>query len=399
MDKKPFFKSLGNNVISAGFVSMLMDISSEMVYPLLPLFLTSVLGASKTTVGLIEGIAEATASILKVFSGWLSDRLGRRKLLMGVGYGISAISRPFMAGAASWFAVLTARFIDRVGKGIRGAPRDALIAESTDRERLGAAFGFHRTMDTMGAVIGPVAASIILLYYAGNLRLVFYLATIPGILAVLAVIFFIKEKARDARVARPAPKLSVAGFGFRFKAFLAVMAIFSIATFADSFLILKAKELDISDAVIPIIYLAYNIIYALTATPMGLLADRIGHRTVVLAGFFIFAAIFGAFTLAQTHLHIWALFLLFGVYKGMSDGTQRAYLAACAPVEKKATAFGIYNTVTGLMLLPASILAGYLWDTIGSHAAFGAAGVIAVIAAIAFTVTGLIERRYKNEVI
>ncbi len=365
-----------------------MDISSEMVYPLVPLFLTSVLGASKTAVGLIEGIAEATASILKVFSGWLSDRLGKRKALMGAGYGISVLSRPIIANAATWFEVLAARFIDRFGKGIRTSPRDAIIAESTTEDKLGLAFGFHRAMDTIGAAIGPAVAFVLLLYFAGNLRLVFYASTIPGILAVAVIVLFIKDKKKAYGAGVPLPRLGFSSFNGPFKRYILVIAIFSLGNFADAFLVLRAQNLGIRNEFIPIVYLAFNAVYAATATPMGALADKVGARRMIMASFLFYAAVYAGVGLAYAPLHIWVLFPLYGVYKGMSEGTQKAYLAAVAPKERKATAFGVYHTVSGLMLLPASIIAGRLWDAVGPSATFFYGSVVALIAAAAFAVAG-----------
>ncbi|MFQ5736221.1 MAG: MFS transporter [Thermodesulfobacteriota bacterium] len=371
------------NVFFAGLVSLFMDISSEMVYPLVPLFLTTTLGATRTTVGIIEGIAEATASVLKVFSGWLSDRLGKRKALMGVGYGISVVSRPVIANAGTWFEVLTARFIDRFGKGIRTAPRDAIIADSTTEDRLGLAFGFHRAMDTIGAAIGPAVAFVLLLYFVGNLRLVFYASAIPGLAAVAVIVLFIKER-KMTREEAQLPRLSLRAFDGAFRHYMAVIAIFSLGNFADAFLVLRAQDLGVRAALIPIIYLSFNIVYAATSTPLGALADRVGAKRMIMASFLFYAAVYLGAGLATAPLHIWLLFPLYGVYKGMTEGTQKAYLASIAPERQKATAFGVYHTVSGLMLLPASIIAGYLWDTYTPSATFFYGSAMAVAATLVF---------------
>lgn len=385
MGEKPrLIAGLGRNVFFTGLVSLFMDISSEMIYPLLPLFLTGVLGTTKTTVGVIEGIAEATASLLKVFSGWLSDRFGRKKLLMGIGYGISVVSRPVIANASTWFEVLTARFIDRFGKGVRTAPRDAIIADSASSSNMGLAFGFHRSMDTIGAVIGPAAAFALLFFYTGNLRLVFYASMIPGIIAVAVIVFFIKERRMTKEEIASVPRLSISSFDGPFRHYMLVVAVFSLGTFADAFLILQAKNLGVAEHWIPIAYLLFNIVYALSSTPMGLLADRVGIRTIVMAGFLFYAAVYSLVGLATAPLHIWLLFPLYGLYKGMSEGTQKAYLALIAPPERKATAFGIYHTVNGLMLLPASVMAGLLWDRVGAGATFFYGAAMAVLAAVIF---------------
>lgn len=378
---------LSRNVFFTGLVSLFMDISSEMVYPLVPLFLTNVLGATKTAVGVIEGIAEATASLLKVFSGWLADRFGRKKLLMTLGYATSAVSRPVIAVSGTWFQVLTARFIDRFGKGVRTAPRDAIIAESTEASRFGLAFGFHRSMDTVGAVLGPGIAFILLYMFVGNLRLVFFASTIPAVIAVILIIIFIKEKRRtraEDEEASRLPRLSIASFDGQFRRYLVVIGVFSLGNFADAFLILQAEHLGIRSELIPIVYLAHNIVFAASAVPMGALADRVGLKYMVLAGFLVYSAIYSLVALSTEAAHIWILFPVYGIYKGMSEGNLRAYMATLAPSRHKATAFGVYHTVVGLMLLPASIIAGWLWDNLGAGATFFYGAVMSALAAILF---------------
>lgn len=384
MRNNKFSAIVTRTVFFAGLVSLFMDISSEMVYPLVPLFLTDVLGATKITVGVIEGIAEATASLLKVFSGYLSDRLGKRKLLMAVGYGISAVSRPVIAGASSWTEVMGARFIDRFGKGIRTAPRDAIIADSVENSALGSAFGFHRAMDTIGATIGPALAFALLFMFKDNLRLVFYASTIPALIAVFLIIFFIKEKARPKERTRGLPSFAIASFNGPFRRYMAVIALFSLANFADAFLILKAQSAGVRKELIIVIYLVYNLVYALSAVPMGMLGDRIGLKKLVAAGLFSYSLIFLGLAFAASSLHMWLLFPLYGIYKGMSDGTQRAYLATLAPEDSKATAFGVYHTVSGVMLLPASVIAGFLWDSYGPAAAFAYGSALSFIAGAVF---------------
>ncbi len=385
MEDRQIIRGLSRNVFFTGLVSLFMDISSEMVYPLIPLFLTGVLGTTKTTVGIIEGIAEATASILKVFSGWLSDKFGKRKLLMGIGYGVSTVSRPIIANAATWFEVLTARFIDRFGKGIRTAPRDAIIADSTGNSTLGLAFGFHRSMDTIGAVIGPGISFLLLYLYANNLRLVFYASTVPALIAVAFIILFIKEKKHSAEERARIPKLTISSFNGPFRHYLVVIGIFSLGNFADAFLVLQAENLGVERSLIPIIYLSFNIVYAVSSAPFGALADRIGLKRMILAGFILYALVYAGVGFSSTPAHLWALFPLYGVYKGMSEGTQKAYLATLAPARQKATAFGVYHTVSGLALLPASIVAGYLWDHTGPEATFLYGSLMSILAAIIFS--------------
>lgn len=395
MRGKQTILGLGRNVFFAGLVSLFMDISSEMVYPLVPLFLTNVLGATRTTVGIIEGLAEATASVLKVFSGWLSDRLGKRKFLMTIGYGISVVSRPVIANAATWAEVLGARFIDRFGKGVRTAPRDAIIADSTTPEKFGFAFGFHRSMDTVGAAIGPAVAFVLLLFYTGNLRLVFYASAIPGIIAVAIIIILIKEKKRVKGEEIHLPKLNLTAFDGPFRRYMAVIAIFSLGNFADAFIILRAEDLGVKSALIPVIYLSYNIVYAATSTPLGALADRVGVKNMIMASFLFYAAVYAGVGLSTSPVHIWLLFPLYGVYKGMTEGTQKAYLAAIAPPTHKATAFGVYHMVSGIMLLPASIIAGSLWDSAGPGATFFYGSAMAVLATIVFALSGKGGRKRK----
>ena len=383
--KRRYPLGLSRNVFFTGLVSLFMDISSEMVYPLVPLFLTNVLGATKTAVGVIEGIAEATASVLKVFSGWLADKFGKKKLLMTAGYAISAASRPVIAVSGTWSQVLTARFIDRLGKGVRTAPRDAIIADSTETGRLGAAFGFHRSMDTIGAVIGPGIAFILLYLFMADLRLVFFASTIPAVIAVGLIIAFIKEKKHGMADGIKPPALSLSSFNGQFRRYLAVVGVFSLGNFADAFLILRAQDLGISSWLIPIIYLAHNIVYAASAVPMGALADKTGLKRMIPAGFVVYSLIYLLVGLSTQAVHIWILFPLYGVYKGMSEGNLRAFLATVAPAHNRATAFGAYHTVAGLTLLPASIIAGWLWDNHGPGAAFFYGAAMSAIAAALFT--------------
>lgn len=371
------------NVWVAGWVSFFMDVSSEMVYPLVPLFLTSSLGASKSVVGLIEGIAEATASLLKLCSGLIADRFGKNKLLMGLGYGISTASRPILALATGWGAVLAARFADRAGKGIRTAPRDAIIAGSTPPERLGLAFGFHRAMDTAGAIVGPAAALMILALWAADYRLVFWLSILPGMLAVALIVWFIEA---DGPL-RPAPARfpwSLRGFDDRFWEFLLIIGLFSLGNSSHAFLILKAEQVGTSPAWISGIYLGYNALYALTSVPGGMLGDRFGMRRMIVAGLALFAAVYAGIALATTPGQVAALFLCYGIYMGLTEGVQRAYLAALAPKDRTATAFGLYHMVVGIAILPASLLAGALWDLVGPAAPFQFGAAMALVSASLF---------------
>ena len=376
-------RQIPRNVWVTGWVSFFMDVSSEMVYPLVPLFLSSSLGASKSVIGLIEGIAEAAASVLKLFSGALADRFGKHKLLMGLGYGISTASRPLLALATGWGAVLTSRFTDRVGKGIRTAPRDAIIAASTPPERLGLAFGFHRALDTAGAVVGPAVALLILAVWVADYRLVFWLSIIPGVLAVALIVLFITADG-------PAPPMktkfswSLQGFDARFAGFIVVIGLFSLGNSSNAFLILKAEHAGISPAWISGVYLAFNATYVLVSIPGGVLADRIGMRPVIAGSFVLFAVVYAGFALVDTPWPIAGLFVLYGVYMGFTEGVQRAYLATLVPSERKATGFGLYHMVVGIAILPASLIAGFLWDHIGPAAPFWFGAASATLAAILF---------------
>lgn len=381
---------LERNVFYSGLVSLLMDVSSEMLYPLVPLFLSTVLGVNKAVIGAIEGIAEATAGVLKTYSGWLSDRVGRRKALMIAGYGISTLSRPVMALSAAWHHVLAARFIDRAGKGVRGAPRDALIAESSGAGELGRSFGFHRAMDTAGAALGPLIAAGILLLYAGNYRIVFWASMAPGALAVFVLARFIKEKGRPRHGAQR-PRLSVKAFGFRYKAFLVVITVFSLGNSSDAFLILKAGEAGISAPLIPIVYLLFNLVYAMVSIPAGMLSDRVGSERVIFLGLVLFGLVYLGFALASAPAHVWGLFALYGVFLGLTEGVERAYVGSIVPPEFRATAYGVYHTAKGLSVLPASVAGGALWDAYGPGATFGLGSGAAFLAAGLFAAVLLIR--------
>jgi len=380
-------RHIPRNVWMAGWVSFFMDVSSEMVYPLVPLFLSSTLGISKSAVGLIEGLAEATASVLKLFSGALSDRFGKNKLLMGLGYGISTASRPLLAMAGGWGMVLTGRMADRVGKGIRTAPRDAIIALSTSPDRLGSAFGFHRALDTAGAVAGPALALLLLAFWPSDYRLVFWFSILPGIIAVLLIVLFISADGR-APIARASFTLSLHGFDPGFVTYMVAIGLFSLGNSSNAFLILKAEQVGMSGGWISAAYLAFNAVYALMSMPAGMVADRLGRRRIVIVGFGMFAGVYAGLALATTPWHMAGLFVLYGLYMGLTDGVQRAYLATLIPDHRKATGFGLYHMVVGLAILPASVLAGMLWDRIGPAAPFWFGSAMAASALILFMALG-----------
>ncbi len=387
----------GRNVFVAGLVSFFMDVSSEMIYPLVPLFLANVLGINKSVIGLIEGIAESTASLLKVFSGWFSDRIGNRKWLMAAGYGISTLSRPIVALATGWHHVMGSRFIDRFGKGVRTAPRDAIIAESSEKTHLGRAFGFHRSMDTLGAVVGPALAFFLLGLFSNNYRWVFWLSMIPGAIAVLLIIFFITEKKKAALPQMERPKLTLKHFDWRFKSFVAIATLFALGNSSDVFLILRAQQIGIPTLLIPVVYLVFNLVYSLSAIPAGIAADRFGRKRVILLGFVLFAVLYYGFATARDVTAVWILFGFYGLFMGLTEGIQKAFLATMIPPDFKATAFGVYNTAIGLAMFPASLIGGWLWDHVSPAATFYYGAITASFSAFLFIIlVSLIRKKDRG---
>lgn len=370
-------KGISKNVWWMGITSLLTDISSQMIFPILPLFLTITLGVNTAIIGLIEGIAESTASILKTFSGYISDKIKKRKNLTALGYGISTLAKPFFALALSWPSVLVARFADRVGKGVRDAPRDALISESMKKH--GTAFGFHRMMDTSGAVIGVVIASI-LLWRFGSYRLIFWISLIPAVLAVMAVVLFVKDiKFRESK------KMTfkhIKKFSPNYKRFLIVAVVFALGNVSYAFLILRARSVGIAIALIPIIYLVYNLAYVFFAYPFGKLSDKIGKKKLIVIGYLIFALTMILFGVFNDSISIWLLFGLYGLYMAITEGVSKAFISDLTLRERRATALGAYQTFTGLMLLPANLIVGVLWYKISIFSAFTYSAVLGLIAAI-----------------
>ncbi len=391
------FFGFGKNVFVAGLVSFFMDVSSEMIYPLVPLFLSTVLGANKSVIGLIEGIAESTASLLKVFSGWFSDRIGNRKWLMAAGYGISTASRPIVALAMTWHHVMGSRFMDRFGKGVRTAPRDAIIAESSEKSHLGRAFGFHRAMDTLGAVVGPALAFFLLGIFSNNYRWVFWLSMVPGALAVILIVFFITEKKKPAARNIERPRLTLKHFDWRFKFFVAIATFFALGNSSDVFLILRAQQVGIPIATIPVVYLLFNLVYSLSAVPAGIAADRFGRKRVILIGFILFALIYYGFATVRDTAAIWMLFGFYGLFMGLTEGIQKAFLATIIPPDFKATAFGVYNTAVGLAMFPANLIGGWLWDHVAPSATFYFGAITASISSVLFVVfIGITRKRSRT---
>lgn len=342
-----------------------MDIASEMVYPLLPLFMSGSLGLGKEVVGLVEGVAEATSSLFKVAGGRISDRIAARKPLLLLGYGFPALLRPILALATSPWHVLSYRFLDRVGKGLRTAPRDAVLAEVTPKEQYGRAYGLHRAMDSVGATIGPLLAFFLLPLV--GFRGMFWLSAIPAVLAVLVIALAVKEK---RGVARPLPPLRLSNFSPHYRRFLLVTGVFTLGLSSNAFLILRLKDLGLSDAQATLAYTGYNLIYALASYPLGLLADRFGLRRMVAAGFAVYALVYLGFGLSSQPWQGVALFALYALYSAAFEGSSRAYLATLIPPSEKASAIGFYHTLVGLLLFPASLLFGLLWEALGAPSAF-----------------------------
>ena len=382
-DKKYF--GVSRNVFFLGWVSLLTDVSSEMVFTVLPLFLLNVLKVGTPIIGLIEGIAEGTASLLKLVSGWLSDRLGQRKSLAVFGYGLSTLAKPFLYIASSWGVVLAVRFSDRVGKGIRSAPRDALVADSTSPNEMGRSFGFHRAMDTMGAVLGlSLAALIVYLVERRGLELTWHafrtlvIAGIgPAVLAVLMLLLFVREKKRAAQPKSGDPTAGQAicegpakAADGRFKLFLVIMVLFTLGNSSDAFLILRAQNLGFSVVGLLVLFVAFNLVYALAAMPAGMVSDKLGRKRVIVVGWAIYALSYLGLALASATWQLWLLFALYGLYYGISEGVCRAFVCDLVPVEKRGTAYGWYHTAVGISLLPASVIAGWLWHLIGPSATF-----------------------------
>jgi len=377
---------ISKNVFVLGLVSFFNDVASEMIYPLVPIFLTSVLGAPGAIVGLIEGIAESTASILKVVSGWLSDKFQKRKPFVVLGYSFSAISKILLGLAFSWPFVLLARFIDRFGKGIRTSARDALISEGSENLVRGRAFGFHRALDTLGAVVGPLLALLAIHFLDNKFRLIFFLAFIPAFIGILLLFFFVKEKKKEAN------SFSAFHFNWRnldpsFKIFLFISFIFALGNSSDAFLILRSQNLGLSLTLVVLAYVLFNFTYAIFSTPAGIISDKIGPKKVLLTGFLLFSAVYLFFGLINSSLFLWFLFPIYGIYMALTEGVGKAYISNLVPQEKTGTAFGVYQTTIGLCTFFASLIAGLFWTYIGVSAPFIFGSLMAMISAFLFLVS------------
>lgn len=379
----PLLKGLGLNVLVLGAVSLLTDISSEMLFPVVPLFLTTVLNAPMSVVGVIEGIAESTASLLKIVSGWWSDRLRARRPFVILGYSLSAVSKPLLALAASWHLVLVSRLVDRVGKGIRTSPRDAMIASACDEDARGKAFGLHRAMDTIGAVIGPLFAILLLSVFRTSYRTVFLWAFVPAGLGVAALAFL-----QGGSRSRRGPRADVgtrAPVSSELKRFVAIYGVFALGNSSDVFLLLKAKQIGLSAHGVVLTYVFYNFVYALAATPAGWLSDRLSRRAVMIGGLLVFAMVYAGFAIAPNAWAVLALFALYGFYAAATEGVSKALVADLSAPESRGTAMGLLHGVTGILAFAASTLAGLLWSKVSPAAPFlyGAACALASAALLA----------------
>lgn len=432
---------LPRNVLVISLVSFLNDASSEIIYPLLPVFLSVALGASPAVVGLIEGGAESVSSFLKLFAGYFSDRSGRRKAPVVFGYALASLVRPLLGFATSWPQVFAVRFADRIGKGIRSAPRDAMIADSAAPTERGLAFGFHRAMDHFGAVVGPLLGFALLVLIAANrnsptlaeYKLIFLAASVPALAAVLVAAFALRETRKDRddgresrkaeavradalraersdaahaalvppvvnaahaaaatappAVAKPLPRFSLRGFDGNFKRFLVILALFTLSNSSDAFLLLRAREVGISTATIPLLWAALHAIKVLSSLVGGDLSDRLGRKTLIVSGWLFYAGVYLGFAFVSTVGGAWVLFLTYGIYFGLVEGAEKALVADLVPADKRGTAYGLYNLAFSITVWPASLLMGALWSWRGASVAFIASACIGTLAALLLALT------------
>ena len=386
------YKNLSGNVFALSFVSLLNDTSSDIIYPLLPAFLALTLGASPFAIGLIEGFAESVAAFLKLFSGYLSDKFERRKLPVFLGYALASIARPLLAFVGSWQQVLFVRVTDRVGKGIRGAPRDAIIAASVPEEKRGLAFGFNRAADHTGAVIGPIVAFILLSYFAADTnnptaleyQQVFLFASVPVVIGLFVIVFFVKETPKEIStvIEQPKIKLSLKEFDGNFKRFLIVVAVFTLSNSTDAFLLLRAEQAGIALAVLPLLWMGLHLSKVFSSLIFGDLSDRIGRKTLIFSGWILYALVYAGFAFVSQAWQTWALFLIYGVYFGLTEGVEKALVADLVPKGKRGTAYGFYNLAFSITVFPASIIFGAIWTTFGAEAAFLTSAIVSVCAAV-----------------
>lgn len=395
MNQRRNIFGVGKTVFTLGIVSFLTDVSSEMLIPIVPQFLRFVIGASTLSIGLIEGIAESTASVMRVWAGYLADKSGRPKLLTLIGYGLSSLTKPFFLMAVSWPDVLGIRFADRFGKGIRSAPRDVLIADASDESTRGRAFGLHRAMDTAGAALGPLIILVLVWLLIGRAaphalgahsrglyNIIFLAAIVPAVLAWLVLAFFVPEKKKAGDGAKPEINLST--LDKRFKIFLAIVTLFAIGNSSDAFLVIRARSAPINMGFLNFlwVYVVFNTLSALVSLRSGVVSDRVGRRPVIIVGWLIFSIVYTAMARITTPTGVWIWFTIYGIYYGMTEGILRAYAIDLAPAHLRGTAVGAYYTFTGVALLPASIIAGFLWEKVSPSAPFYYGAATSLVSAI-----------------
>jgi len=388
--------TLSRNVKALGVVSLLADVASEMIYPLLPIFLTTTLGASATFLGAIEGVADSTSSLLKLASGWWADRVRLKKPLVVAGYVLSAVARPLLAFAAVPWHALAVRMTDRTGKGIRTSPRDALLADSSEPTQRGRAYGFHRAMDNVGAVLGPLVAWLLYEMAQVPMRSVFLWAAVPGVLSVVVLFVFVRERrgapesaaavrgattgtGPESPVTSPGPGTPLGGTFWRY---LSVVFVFTLGASSDAFLLIRAQQLGVPVMLIPILYAMLNLVKAISSTPGGALSDRYGRRPLIVAGWTLYAAVYLGFAFATAAWQAWALFAVYGLFFGLTEGTEKALVADLVPAARRGTAFGWFNFAIGIAALPASLIFGVVWDRMGPAAAFSMGAALAALATV-----------------
>ena len=385
------YRGLPPTVFALSVVSFLNDTSSDIIYPLLPAFLFLTLGATPFAIGLIEGFAESVASILKVFSGYLSDKFGKRKLPVFLGYSLAAVVRPLLAFVTSWQHVLFVRVADRVGKGIRGAPRDALLAAEVPFEKRGLAFGFNRAADHLGAVVGPVIAFFLLTYLAADYenptaleyQRVFLYASIPVAIGLFVIVFFVREPERPPPVADAVPfKFSIKNFDGNFKKFLVIVALFTLSNSTDAFLLLRAEQAGIAPAMLPLLWMALHFSKVFSSLIGGELSDKVGRKKMIVSGWVVYAAVYLGFAFVDSAWQAWALFILYGTYFGLTEGAEKAMVADMVDPEKRGTAYGLFNLAFGIAVFPASLMFGAIWAWFGAEAAFIFSAAISIVAAV-----------------
>lgn len=393
MDEKKKIFGLEKNAFFTGLTSFFTDTSTKMVYSVMPLFLLSI-GASKTTISLIEGIAESTASLLKAISGYWSDKIGKNKPFMIIGYGITAIITPLYALARIPIQILFFRFFERIGKGLRAAPRDSLISGSIKKNEAGKTFGFQKAMDNSGAIVGPLIAFLLLSIFPLNYSYIFLLATIPAILGVLTIIIFIKEAKAEKK--ETTNKISLKLLPKKFYYFLIIIFVFTLGNSADALLLVKTSETGIDKSYIPFVYMIFNTVSVLLAIPIGKLSDRIGREKLIILGFIVYAIVyyfFGRFNSINVFIF---LFMLYGFYSALTDGSQKAMISDIVSKDLKGTGFGIYHAVLGITLLPASLIAGLLYDKVNSNAPFYFGSIMALIATILMIIFTVLDKKKEK---